>query len=78
MSLTHDIIQSFRNLGRGTDELSVLQDRIKAQGYQVTVLQNCDSIYLADPSGIGAIFDTRTGLEILRKLDTFFTHIHKL
>ena len=52
--------------------------RVKSQGYQVTVLQNCDSIYIADPSGIGCIFDTRTAEVILRKLDEFFNHIRTL
>jgi len=55
-----------------------LIDRVKAQGYQVTVLQNCDSIYLADPHGIGVIFDTRTGMEILRKLDEFYNHVKRI
>ena len=49
---------------RGTD----LGARVRALGYQVTVMQDCDSIYIADPAGIGCIFDTRTGIELLRKL----------
>lgn len=49
---------------RGAD----LGARVRALGYQVTVMQDCGSIYIADPAGIGCIFDTRTGLELLRKL----------
>jgi len=56
--------QMITDLMRGPD----LASQARARGYQVTVLRNCDSIYIADPDGIGVIFDTRTGIELLKKL----------
>lgn len=53
---------------RQTTDLLRLQTLVRAKGYQVTLMIEDNSIYIADPLGVGCIFDTHTGAEVLKKL----------